>query len=127
MFTTEAASKALKWILGKDSTAVATWLMLGAGAWAGWYVYQNGYLPEQERNRQQTMRVWEKLDESVTKIQAIADAKDVACDKDKERLYKANEALMQRVDRMLEQRISSRPMADAGVVSAPPGEFTPDE
>lgn len=121
MFTTEAAAKLLKWIFGKDSTAIATWAMLGAGAWGGWYVYQNGYLPEQERSRQQALRVWEKLDASVAKIQSIADTQDAACDRDKERLYKANEALMNRVDRMLEQqRFGIRPMTDLGVAASPP-------
>jgi hypothetical protein len=128
LFTTEAASKAFKWILGKDSTAVATWITAIAILAASYLFYERVYLPGRNEDRALQRQLAEEHTKAVAEVRAMAEAQGKACDNDKERLFKANEALMNRVDRMLEQqRFGYSSAADAGVVASPvPSEFDCD-
>jgi hypothetical protein len=126
MFTTEAASKALKWIFGKDSTAVATWITAGALLVVSYQFYERVYLPGRNEDRALIHRLAEEHTKAVAEVRVMAESAAKACDSDKERLFRANENLMNRVDRMLESRTVNRPLFDPGVVSAPLPEFDCD-
>lgn len=120
VISTKAASKFLTWIFGKDSTAIATWATLGLG----WMFYQYVYKPERAEERkarvEESVRVAAENAKSMSEMRAMADAREANCDKEKDRLYKGQEALMQRMDRMLDQqRFSSLPMADATAAGPP--------
>lgn len=51
--TNKAAGKFLTWILGKDSTAIATWATIGLG----WVFYQYVYKPERDEDRRAQVQV----------------------------------------------------------------------
>lgn len=90
MFTTEAASKALKWILGKDSTAVATWFTIGLG----WVFYEYVYKPERAEERKARIEVAAENAKAIAEVRTMAAAEGKQCDADKERYAKLAESLM---------------------------------
>lgn len=120
VFSTEAASKALKWIFGKDSTAVATWITAAALIVVSYQFYERVYIPNRNEDRALQKQIAEEHTKAVAEVRAMAESQGKACDSDKERLFKANENLMNRIDAMLNRQTVGSRVFDPGVVSSPP-------
>jgi len=105
IFNTKLIGKVTTWILGKDSTAVASWITAGAVIGSGYFFYERIYIPNRNEDRALHLRVSQEHVKAVAEVRAMAESQGKACDQDKERLFKANEALMNRIDTMLERRV----------------------